>query len=302
MFVLILISICKHTRSVSKLKEKSKAEKVRDIRNNFIIAMSLAVVLGLGWGSGLLATSSDLLEVTVLFQVIFSIFVGMQGVLIFFLHGVRNNDARELWKRCLTAVTRKSHPTYLVTSDKTGSTGPKSHDTRSQATDSIGLTAIPHSPSYQDKTLDLSKIQVENSEASMVQSTMMESEISPTADNGNAYENISAEVQPTDLKSNECYQTWQNRITPSGATGVGLHYESTEGSEVRMIPSTVDSSTAAAYNGNVYANVSTEVQPTDMKRNECYQTWQDRVPPSGPQYEPIAAHQGTTSTWVRNGQ
>ena len=106
------------------MKEKSRAEKFRGIRNNFIIAMSLAIVLGLGWGLGLLATSSDLLEVTVLFQVLFSIFVGMQGVLIFSLHGVRNKDARELWKQCLFTVARKSRSTYFVSSNRTAHSTP----------------------------------------------------------------------------------------------------------------------------------------------------------------------------------
>ena len=282
-----MASICKHTKSVNKLKEKSQAEKLRDIRNNFIIAMSLAIVLGLGWGLGLLATSSGLLEVTILFQVLFSIFVGMQGVLIFFLHGVRNNEAREVWKQCLTAVTRKSRPKYLVTSDKTASTGPTSRDKRTRGTDSIGLSTLPHSTSYQDKKLDLSK--VEESEASMIQSTMMES---PSATDDDMYVNVSAEVRLRDMKRNESYQTVQTHITPSSARGNRSQHESTEDMivESKITPSATD--------GNIlYENVSAEVQPRDMKRNESYQTVQTSIPRTGPQYETVATRQGTTSMY-----
>ena len=63
--------------------------------------MTLGVILGLGWGFGLVATSSDLVALTFTFQVIFSIFVGSQGVLIFVFHGLRNEDLRKAWKRHL---------------------------------------------------------------------------------------------------------------------------------------------------------------------------------------------------------
>ena len=185
-FVLILVSVCKHTNN---LKDKSRAEKLRGIRSNFIVAMCLAVVLGLGWGLGLLATSSDILEVTVLFQVLFSIFVGMQGVLIFFLHGVRNKDARDLWKQCTGAVTRKSRPKYFVSSDRMAPTG-TSHDLRSRETHSIGLTTLPPSTLPQDSEAN----------SNMMQSTLDSENVTTFA----AYDkNSLSEVQCTDIKNNE---------------------------------------------------------------------------------------------------
>ena len=120
------------------MKEKTTAERAKEMKKNFIIAMSLSVVLGLGWGLGLAATSSSVVGLTVTFQVIFSIFVGMQGVLIFVLHGVRNKDARELWTR--TLVTRSKH---LVSSLK-GSSVEYSH--RGYGTDSDAFSTLPHSP------------------------------------------------------------------------------------------------------------------------------------------------------------
>ena len=116
---------------------KDKAKKVQELKKKFVIALSLAVVLGLGWALGLLATSSDSVELTTLFQVLFSIFVGMQGVLIFFLHAIRNADARALWKKCIEDTTKTARRKLLVSTDSTFS----GHGD----TFSVGLSTLPRS-------------------------------------------------------------------------------------------------------------------------------------------------------------
>lgn len=95
MFTIIVVSIMKKRCAISSAKVRSSFVLYRE---NLIIAVSLAAVLGLGWGFGLLSTSYSVKEVTIAFQVLFSIFVGAQGVLLFLLHGVRNADARSIWK------------------------------------------------------------------------------------------------------------------------------------------------------------------------------------------------------------
>ena len=87
------------TRNMGAQKKKPSDKK--DAKKTFIIAMFLSVMLGLGWGFGLLATSSEIEELTFTFQVIFSIFVGSQGLLIFIFYGVRNTDFMEFWKKLL---------------------------------------------------------------------------------------------------------------------------------------------------------------------------------------------------------
>ena len=72
--------------------------KIAQTKRLAIIAFGLSVVFGLGRGLGLAATSTDAKEVTFVFQVIFSVFVGSQGILIFILHGLRSTDARLVWK------------------------------------------------------------------------------------------------------------------------------------------------------------------------------------------------------------
>ena len=97
MFVIIMVSICKHSQgTISGTKDTSKLES---IKKHFTIAITLAVVFGLGWAFGLAATSLPIKELTFTFQILFSLFVGLQGFLIFLLHGVRNKDARNAWKR-----------------------------------------------------------------------------------------------------------------------------------------------------------------------------------------------------------
>ena len=98
-FVSIMVSICKHfaNGNLSQQKEISKRQQFRNFKKNLIIAMCLSVVLGLGWGLGLVSTSSGIVELSFTFQVIFSIFVGFQGVLIFYIYGLRSTDFRQTW-------------------------------------------------------------------------------------------------------------------------------------------------------------------------------------------------------------
>ncbi len=117
MFIVILASIIQHQKNITQSKEIRKSQ-----RDNVIIALSLAVVFGLGWGFGLLTTSSSIRALTATFQAIFSIFVGAQGVLLFLLHGLRNSDVRELWKGWLTyfvSTTGNTFPSVRKSSTKT---------------------------------------------------------------------------------------------------------------------------------------------------------------------------------------
>ena len=67
-------------------------------KKNAIAAIGLSLLLGLGWGLGLTATSTSAKELTFIFQVLFSLLVGSQGVLIFVFYGVRSPDARSVWQ------------------------------------------------------------------------------------------------------------------------------------------------------------------------------------------------------------
>ena len=121
MFVLIMISICSHTQG--PVSDKKEGSKIKAMQTNFTIAATLAVVFGLGWALGLAATSLPMKELTFTFQTLFSIFVGAQGVLLFLLHGVRNQDIRKIWIHCFTVISHKSRLASVIFSTKTSSAG-----------------------------------------------------------------------------------------------------------------------------------------------------------------------------------
>jgi uncharacterized membrane protein YciS (DUF1049 family) len=124
MFVLIMASICSHTKG--PVTDKKEGSKIKVVKTNFTIAATLAVVFGLGWALGLVATSLPVKELTFTFQILFSIFVGAQGLLLFLLHGVRNQDIRKAWIQCFSTIGHKSHLTSVISSTKTSSTGTES--------------------------------------------------------------------------------------------------------------------------------------------------------------------------------
>ena len=113
MFIIIMISVCKHTQSIKNSKDKEGRSK--STRNNLTVAATLAFVFGLGWAIGLAATSLPIEEITYVFQIIFCILVGAQGVLIFFLQGVRNKDFRQFWRQALYNIGHKTHPAFTTT-------------------------------------------------------------------------------------------------------------------------------------------------------------------------------------------
>ncbi len=117
-----MVSICKHFRNLQSLNESSVRQQLRNVKKNLVIAMCLSVVLGLGWGLGLLSTSSDLVELSFTFQVIFSIFVGSQGVLVFILYGLRSTEFRQTW---IKRFNKYISNTDNVTSFEKGSTNPR---------------------------------------------------------------------------------------------------------------------------------------------------------------------------------
>ena len=75
------------------------------IAKHLLIAVVLSLLFGLGWAFGLIGTSSLPQRAYTPAQYIFSIFMGIQGVLIFILHAVRSREAREEWKKWWYTVT-----------------------------------------------------------------------------------------------------------------------------------------------------------------------------------------------------
>ena len=104
MFVVITTSLCRHSVKRANTTESTLSM----VRRHLIIAVVLSILFGLGWAFGLIGTSSLPRDVYLPAQYIFSIFVGMQGVLIIIFHGIRSRDAREEWKRWWSTAAKKS--------------------------------------------------------------------------------------------------------------------------------------------------------------------------------------------------
>ncbi len=127
-FVVIMVSLVRRARKTAKLSTGEK-QNIDRVKRFTIIAIGLSVVFGLGWGLGLAATTSDIEELTFVFQLLFSIFVGSQGILIFILHGLRSKEARSVWKTWFCIGTGKSF-------DFSDSASKDARTLRSQPTDS----------------------------------------------------------------------------------------------------------------------------------------------------------------------
>ena len=207
-----MTSICKHTRNMNVTKEKTPAEKVQDLKKNFYIAMSLAVVLGLGWGFGLVATSSDVEELTFVFQIIFSIFVGSQGILIFILHGVRNADFREFWMKLLRIQKLQIRPSTKYTVANSEKANMTSHNTGSgSGTDSVAFSSRSSAPEKIDLAMESTShaVTTDMNSNSYIQSPA-DSAFSPESEMcSELLSNTKLEMKP-----NECYQTVQPRRLP----------------------------------------------------------------------------------------
>ena len=83
------------------LKNRKNVKKKRELKLHFFLILGLSLVFGLGWGFGLLATSSEIKKLTFTFQILFSIFISSQGLLIFLFHVIRAPLARKQWKKLL---------------------------------------------------------------------------------------------------------------------------------------------------------------------------------------------------------
>ena len=154
MFILIMFSLVRHAAKSADTNTTSTRSVV--LRHLFI-AIVLSIMFGLGWAFGLIGTSDLPEEVYVPAQYIFSIFIGLQGVFIFFFHALRSTDAREEWKRWWFTITgRADEYRVLRTTSITGSgTGTRKKPVhRSTSTGSTGATSSSDSfrlASYTEK-------------------------------------------------------------------------------------------------------------------------------------------------------
>lgn len=98
-----MVSLCRHA-----ISSKTGTTRRRTIFSHLLIAAILSLLFGLGWAFGFIGTTSLPSSVYIPAQYIFSIFIGIQGVLIFILHAIRSADSREEWRRWWYTLTCRS--------------------------------------------------------------------------------------------------------------------------------------------------------------------------------------------------
>ena len=110
LFIITMVTLCMYSRrNAVRSAKNTNVYMTSVIAKHLLIAVVLSLLFGLGWAFGLIGTSSQLPEEAYTpAQYIFSIFMGIQGVLIFLLHTVRSQEAREEWKKWWYTATCRS--------------------------------------------------------------------------------------------------------------------------------------------------------------------------------------------------
>ncbi len=109
---------------VSLLRKKALTNEVgvaTKLRQNFIIALTLSLLFGLGWGVGLVATSQiSIPGLSYTLQTVFVLLTAFQGLLIFIMHCVRSEESRKQWKKWIYVLSLHKICLHMKTSTLTG--------------------------------------------------------------------------------------------------------------------------------------------------------------------------------------
>lgn len=105
--IIIFTLVCKCYKKHDKDPRK---QLISETKKHLLVAITLSVLFGLGWGVGLLATEglNTVPAIRDLFSAIFIILTAFQGLMIFILQALRSTEVRKEWKKCFSKVTGKT--------------------------------------------------------------------------------------------------------------------------------------------------------------------------------------------------
>ena len=112
-FIIIFTSLLrkscdKKLKEVKETDKKKGDKKTSPVKQQFLVAVTLSVLFGLGWGVGLLATDKVYVSaIKDLFASLFVILTTSQGLLVFIMHCLRSRDIRNVWARWFKFATGK---------------------------------------------------------------------------------------------------------------------------------------------------------------------------------------------------
>ena len=107
MFFIIILSLIRKNFQPN-IKSKKDTQTLF-LHQHLIIAITLSVLFGLGWGIGLFATQDIHTNKTVrdILAALFVVFTAFHGLFIFIMQCLRSMDVRNCWKICFFGVTGK---------------------------------------------------------------------------------------------------------------------------------------------------------------------------------------------------
>lgn len=185
MFAIIMVTLCMHAHKAAATKDTNIKSMVA---KHLIVAVILSLLFGLGWAFGLIGTSSLPEAVHIPAQYIFSIFVGIQGLLIFLLHAVRSPKARDEWRKWWYIATCRRSAYYLKRR--------VSYTVTNKTSSRRGLGTLEGSSTYTERNSAF-----EEGEAVPL-SAKGDEEMTMSADTSTAVENVYV-IDPTDEKEPE---------------------------------------------------------------------------------------------------
>ena len=185
MFVITFASICHHvTRNNTTAYETFKKQ--------FKIAVTISLLLGLGWAFGFLGTSALPKEIYIPAQYFFSFFMTSQGALFLFFHGIKSAEVRQEWMHLFYVATGRSDKYRLYL-----------QNSKTKATDSAHRSNVTTLSKMKSKAYS-----VEESHAS----TDMELKVNPEKLSGDA---LGKETMP---QESCCYAWDENEKEKSPST------------------------------------------------------------------------------------
>ena len=146
-------------------------------KKQFKIAVTISLLLGLGWAFGFLGTSALPKEIYIPAQYFFSFFMSFQGVLFLFFHGIKSTEVRQEWVRLFYVATGRSdkyrlylHSSKMKSSDNTQKSTVSTTKMKSKAY-SVDES---HCSTDMELKVDLEKISREDQNASVVPQNVTE--------------------------------------------------------------------------------------------------------------------------------
>ena len=105
MFLIIIVSLFKQQ---CKTQGGSNNSLQTSFKKQVLLVITLSILFGLGWGTGLAATSSISIQwLRYTLELSFVIAAGLQGILIFIFYGLRISKVRKTWLKWIYIITNQ---------------------------------------------------------------------------------------------------------------------------------------------------------------------------------------------------